>query len=264
MSNRKPIGKRLRFEVFKRDSFTCQYCGAGAPDVLLEVDHLRPVSKDGDNDVLNLITSCQDCNRGKSNIEIDDSSAVKKQKSQLDALQARREQLDAMLQWRKGLLKIGEAEIDAVIDALASQPGDYRPNENGRLNIKKWCKKYDLSEILDAVTTSFDQYIRYVDDEVDGDSWEKSFSMIPRIIDMRRRGGNSEQEAQILYIRGILRNRFTIDQAQCLERLREATALNVSLDYAKRFARSCSSYRQFMNGLEGYISEHQGKGREHE
>ncbi len=25
---REPIGKKLRFEVFKRDSFTCQYCGA--------------------------------------------------------------------------------------------------------------------------------------------------------------------------------------------------------------------------------------------
>lgn len=260
MSNRKPIGKRLRFEVFKRDSFTCQYCGAGAPDVLLEVDHLRPVSKDGDNDVLNLITSCQDCNRGKSNIEIDDSSAVKKQKAQLDALQARREQLDAMLQWRKGLLKIGEAEIDAVIEALALQPGDYRPNENGRLNIKKWCKKYELSEILDAVTTSFDQYIRYVNDEVDEDSWEKSFSMIPRIIDMRRRGGNSEQEAEILYIRGILRNRFTIDQTYCLEKLREGASLNVCLDHAKNVARSCRSYSEFMRGLEDFIAYKKAKG----
>ena len=27
MSKRKSISKKLRFEVFKRDSFTCQYCG---------------------------------------------------------------------------------------------------------------------------------------------------------------------------------------------------------------------------------------------
>jgi hypothetical protein len=258
MAERKQLGKKLRFEVFKRDSFTCQYCGASAPDVLLEVDHLRPVSKDGDNDVLNLITSCQGCNRGKSNIEINDSSAVKKQKAQLDALQARREQLDAMLEWRKGLAKIGDVEVSAVVDALRAQPGEYGPNDAGKALIKKWCKKYDIAEILDALSTSFDQYLKFCDGDVDDDSWEKSFAMIPRIIDMRRRGGNSEQEAELLYIRGILRNRFTIDQVEYLERLREGASLNVSLDHAKRFARSCSSYRQFMNGLEGYISVKKG------
>lgn len=262
MTARVAIGKKLRFEVFKRDSFTCQYCGASAPDVLLEVDHLRPVSKDGDNDILNLVTSCQGCNRGKSNIEISDTSTVKKQKAQLDALQARREQLDAMLEWRKGLAKIGDVEVSAVVDALRAQPGGFGPNDAGKATVKKWCKKYDLAEILDALSTSFDQYLKFDGDEVEDDSWEKSFAMIPRIIDMRRRGGNSEKEAEILYIRGILRNRFTIDQVACLERLREAVALNVSLDHAKRFARSCASYRQFMGGLEGFISEHKGGNHE--
>lgn len=36
MSKRKSISKKLRFEVFKRDGFTCQYCGRMAPDVVLE------------------------------------------------------------------------------------------------------------------------------------------------------------------------------------------------------------------------------------
>jgi 5-methylcytosine-specific restriction endonuclease McrA len=62
---RTPISKTLRFSVFKRDSFTCQYCGKMAPDVILEVDHINPVSKNGSGDILNLITSCYDCNRGK-------------------------------------------------------------------------------------------------------------------------------------------------------------------------------------------------------
>ena len=39
MAERKPLSKKIRFEVFKRDAFTCQYCGQMAPDVLLEVDH---------------------------------------------------------------------------------------------------------------------------------------------------------------------------------------------------------------------------------
>lgn len=65
MTKRQPISKALRFEVFKRDKFTCQYCGRSAPDVNLQIDHIHPVAKGGDNDILNLITSCADCNSGK-------------------------------------------------------------------------------------------------------------------------------------------------------------------------------------------------------
>ncbi len=69
-TKRKPLSKKTRFEVFKRDSFICQYCGAVPPTVVLEVDHIKPVSKGGDNSVDNLITACFDCNRGKSNNEL--------------------------------------------------------------------------------------------------------------------------------------------------------------------------------------------------
>jgi 5-methylcytosine-specific restriction endonuclease McrA len=51
---RKPIPNKIRFEVFKRDKFTCQYCGAAAPDVVLNCDHVKPVALGGDPDVLNL------------------------------------------------------------------------------------------------------------------------------------------------------------------------------------------------------------------
>ena len=66
MTKRKAVPKGVRFEIFKRDGFTCQYCGRRPPDVVLELDHIHPVSKGGDNDPMNLVTSCADCNRGKS------------------------------------------------------------------------------------------------------------------------------------------------------------------------------------------------------
>ncbi len=67
---RKPISKKLRFEVFKRDLFTCIYCGSKPPSVVLEIDHLLPVSKGGTNSIDNLVCSCFNCNRGKSNKEL--------------------------------------------------------------------------------------------------------------------------------------------------------------------------------------------------
>jgi len=66
MAVRKSISKKLRFDVFKRDGFCCAYCGKRPPQTTLEVDHVDPVANGGDNSITNLITSCFDCNRGKS------------------------------------------------------------------------------------------------------------------------------------------------------------------------------------------------------
>lgn len=55
---RKPMSKKLRFDVFKRDGFKCMYCGAHPPAAVLEVDHIKPVADGGANRMDNLITAC--------------------------------------------------------------------------------------------------------------------------------------------------------------------------------------------------------------
>lgn len=60
------IGKRLRFEIFARDGFTCKYCGRQSDVVPLQIDHVLPVCQGGTNDPENLVTACADCNAGKS------------------------------------------------------------------------------------------------------------------------------------------------------------------------------------------------------
>jgi len=60
------VSKRLRYEVIRRDDFTCRYCGARAPDVELTVDHVVPVALGGGDGPENLVTACADCNAGKS------------------------------------------------------------------------------------------------------------------------------------------------------------------------------------------------------
>jgi len=100
---RTSISKKLRFEVFKRDCFKCQYCGKESPNVILEVDHIHPVSKGGKNDILNLITSCFDCNRGKGKRLLKDNDTLIKQKEQLNQLQKKREQIEMMVQWKNEL-----------------------------------------------------------------------------------------------------------------------------------------------------------------
>lgn len=62
---------KLRFEILKRDNFTCQYCGRSPrydKGVILEMDHKYPASKGGEWSKENIITSCRECNSGKSDI----------------------------------------------------------------------------------------------------------------------------------------------------------------------------------------------------
>lgn len=77
------VSKKVRFEVFKRDGFQCQYCGATPPKVTLEADHIQPKSKGGEDNTDNLITSCFSCNRGKSNIELSNIPQSISEKSEL-------------------------------------------------------------------------------------------------------------------------------------------------------------------------------------
>lgn len=56
---------RMRFRVFRRDKYTCQYCGQKAPNIVLVVDHVIPIVKGGKTVIENLKTACEECNTGK-------------------------------------------------------------------------------------------------------------------------------------------------------------------------------------------------------
>ena len=68
------IPRNARDYVKWRDNYTCQYCGY---DFIkndfkrrLEIDHIVPRSRGGDNDRTNLICSCHNCNQEKSNLTL--------------------------------------------------------------------------------------------------------------------------------------------------------------------------------------------------
>ncbi len=53
-----------RENVFKRDGFTCQYCGTQKE---LTLDHLIPKARGGETSWNNLVTACKKCNSYKGN-----------------------------------------------------------------------------------------------------------------------------------------------------------------------------------------------------
>jgi hypothetical protein len=153
---RKALGKRARFEVLKRDSFTCQYCGAKAPDALLDVDHINPVSKGGDNNITNLITACKACNSGKSNVKLKDGAAVRVAHKQLTELQERRQQIEMMAEWQKEMANM-EPEMKLVIE-LIQDSFSVEINEYGAKLVRKSLRKYGFNIVFQAALIAVDQY----------------------------------------------------------------------------------------------------------
>lgn len=172
MGKRKTITKSTRFEVFKRDSFTCQYCGQSAPNVLLEVDHIVPVASGGTNDVMNLVTSCRDCNRGKGARELSDDSVIKKQKKQLDVINEQREQAEMLAKWKSSLLDIVDGQIEAINDYVRHTTA-FELSEQGKRNMRVLIRRFGFKEVYTAVEISFDKY--YHDSQK---SWEYAFNKI--------------------------------------------------------------------------------------
>ncbi len=69
-TQRSKMTPELREFIMKRDNYTCQICGNSKyrePNLLLEVDHIHPVSAGGTTTFDNLWTLCWKCNRSKSN-----------------------------------------------------------------------------------------------------------------------------------------------------------------------------------------------------
>lgn len=70
MKTSRKVGNHLRFRVFNRDNFTCQYCGKKGEGANLEADHIIAYSNGGETVLENLTTACWKCNNGKSNMEL--------------------------------------------------------------------------------------------------------------------------------------------------------------------------------------------------
>lgn len=109
---RRPISKKIRFEVFKRDAFMCQFCGETPPAAVLEVDHIIPVAHGGGDDIDNLHTACFACNRGKGATMLDVLPQSVAQKAEII------KEKEAQLRAYNKALKAKAARVQRDIDLI--------------------------------------------------------------------------------------------------------------------------------------------------
>lgn len=201
---RKSISKKLRFTVFERDNFTCQYCGKTPEkeDTVLQVDHVISVKNGGENDIQNLLTSCFECNIGKgARSTIKKGQPPKSIEEELKRTRERLGQVLAMNEMRKKIVrvknKIRDEETSWVKEALV---GSY--TDEIYKGVQKVVKTHNfrLDIALDAleITESRHNY----------SSFESVDSFISYFFGVCRNLSLTEEEREILYFwRAIFRER---------------------------------------------------------
>jgi len=116
------IPRRTRYEVLRRDDYTCRYCGAKAPDVKLNVDAVVPVVLGGSHkDPANLVTACEVCNGGKSSSAPDAPLVA--------------EVSDRALEWAQAMRK-----------AQAGMLADIKAREADRAQFQEWWDGWSRGE----------------------------------------------------------------------------------------------------------------------
>lgn len=150
------LSKKIRFEVFKRDDFTCMYCGRKTPDVVLEIDHIIPRAEGGDDDIQNLVTSCFECNRGKGATPLDKVKTRDDLEEDLYLLAERELQIR---EYRK-ILQSKRNREDSDISKLSQywserSEGKYSLTEQGQQSLKSFLKDFMPEQIKEAIDIAY-------------------------------------------------------------------------------------------------------------
>ena len=149
MTRRTSLTKKQRFEVFKRDGFTCQYCGRRPPDVILEVDHIIAVAKGGGNEDHNLICACVECNQDKRDGTL--NAAPIDVRARAETLRERMEQTeayDALLREQK---EKQDWEVYDIATVYADHFDGWDLNAAARTSIRRFLKRLPFTEVLEAM-----------------------------------------------------------------------------------------------------------------
>jgi len=148
------ISPSTRFEVLKRDNFTCQYCGEKAPDMKVHVDHLIPKSKGGNDSLSNLVTACGPCNVGKASRLLPPEIVLEKRKKQAF--------LNRQIEYhRQAKLSEKQKDEENAIDVWKHYAKDVRFSED---IIKDTLRRYSFDTCMDGMQLAVNLYFEYQQD----------------------------------------------------------------------------------------------------
>lgn len=144
------MGNSKRFKVLMRDNFKCRYCGKCGDEKILEVDHILPRSRGGSNVLDNLVTACFECNRGKRDKLILETTALEVEIGELAKKAAE----------AYAKKKQEDDSVRVFINYfLENAPHEHQLNGYELRMFKEMVKRFEPSLILKAVDIAIEKYI---------------------------------------------------------------------------------------------------------
>jgi hypothetical protein len=149
------LSKKTRFEVFKRDLFTCRYCGRKPPEVVLEADHIVPQCEGGGDAMANLVTSCEACNRGKGGLPLGERASPLDDMELLANVQELLEQRRLLRHSAAALSAQREAEQIALAEVQGWWDDTFESMDGfDSASALLFIRRLPLPDILDAVNAA--------------------------------------------------------------------------------------------------------------
>jgi hypothetical protein len=185
------LGQKKRFTVFQRDNFTCVYCNRSTPEIVLQVDHVIPKSKGGTDDIVNLATSCFDCNSGKSNrdlsqVPISVQESLLREKERIKQIKLfRKYQLEVIKYQDDSIEKIGTYWFNQFLEKDKWLFGGAR-----RQSIKIFLNKLPISKIFEAMDITF-QRIGIPRTEYDEEQFRYFCGVVWNMVKKQKEGNNA-------------------------------------------------------------------------
>lgn len=144
------VSRKVRFNIFNRDGFKCQYCGRTPPAIVLELDHIIPKSQGGPDSIDNYITACFDCNRGKGKHRLgsipptinDNLEIIKEKRKQLKAFNRLIEQQE--YEYEAGIQVINEIFSNKFYDKVPT-------DEFNRVSTRRFLSLLPIIKVEDAM-----------------------------------------------------------------------------------------------------------------
>jgi hypothetical protein len=240
----------VRFEIFKRDLFACQYCGRKAPEVILHVDHITPKSAGGDDDILNLVTSCADCNLGKSDKLLSQHQEIERRRESMEALEQRRQQLAMMRDWHLSLASLDIQAADMLWGVWCSITGlSDECSDEFRAALVQLLKKYSFDEVASAMNLAAQKHLA-PSTVTHANGGGVAFAHVAKYCRIARINAEDPVDGRRRYIIGILRNRLSyINTASAASLITDAISCGVDIDYVESAAKQSSSWTQFRNTI---------------
>lgn len=149
MAARKAISKKVRFDVFKRDGFECQYCGAHPPAVVLHIDHINPVANGGTNHIDNLVTACDQCNLGKGARLLSDIPQSLKNKAA--EIKEREDQIRGYQEVMDSRRNRISEDARAVCEIYERYNPGYTLADSAMVSVRMFVEKLGKYEVMDAM-----------------------------------------------------------------------------------------------------------------